>query len=250
MSTKSTCALTFAAFAACGAIAFSSTALAADFGGSGPSEFDAQTVSTVPPWRPYVRGDVGIAQFGGLSVSQDEVAANNGQFISKSLADTTYVSAGLGVQFSERYRIELTGEYRSSAHFSALDNLSVELADPSATLQANTTYTGNLTSYVGMMNLYWDLFSRSGITPYIGAGIGVAHNRLSGIVTSSTSTLTDLTTDAQATALTHGWSQDRSKTTMAWALMAGVSFDLSSNSKLDRNHPVSAAGVAVFRRRC
>jgi opacity protein-like surface antigen len=210
-------------------------ALAADLGGSAPShtsEF-ATHPSTVF-WRQfYVRGDIGIAQQDFSGFTQKDIADNGGTFISKSIADSPTIGAGFGWQLTKNLRLDLTGEYRSSAQVKGLDNLTGNLIGPDGALQANTIYQGDHTAFVGLVNGYFDLMNWRGFTPYVGGGIGFAHNRFSNLTTLSSATFTDAATGAIATQLSAGTSQDKSQTNFAWALMAGTSYDLSANAKLD-----------------
>lgn len=193
----------------------------------------------------YVRGDVGIGRNAVGGVSQADLTEHGGSFLSRSLADTVYLGAGIGWQLSSRFRLDLTGEYRATAALKAMDNLSAELAGPDGHLQANTLYQGNLSSYVGLLNGYWDLFNVNGFTPYIGAGIGYARHKISGVTTASAATFTDATTGEQFATLTQGTSLPRSQNSLAWALMAGTSYDLSPNAKLDLGYRYLNLGSGI-----
>ena len=181
----------------------------------------------------YVRGDLGIGQhsFGGFS--QEELTNNAGSFISQSIGDTVIIGAGIGVQLNQRFRLDLTGEYRSTAQIKGLDNVKAEITGPDGTLQANTLYQGNLASYVGLLNGYVDLFNWRGFTPYVGAGVGFAHHQATGFTTASSATFIDAATGAQTVQLSTGTARPHSQTNFAWALMAGTSYDLSASAKLD-----------------
>ncbi len=218
----------------------SNSAIAADLGGRAVewNGFDAEFRDPDPrqsdPRRYfYVRGDVGIGNYSNPKFSQSDLEGNGGSFISQSIEDTVYQSVGIGVQMTQRLRFDLTGEYRSTANIKAMDNLTAELTEPAGSLQANTLYQGDLTSYVGMLNGYVDLFHHRGFTPYVGAGVGFAHNTMSGLTTITSSTFTDTDTGAQIVESSAGTSRSNSQTNFAWALMAGTSFDLSPNAKLD-----------------
>lgn len=193
----------------------------------------------------YVRGDIGIGRNAISGFSQRELSDNGGSFISKSIGDSPYISAGLGWQLSRRFRLDLTGEYRSTAQIRAMDNLSVQLTGPDGTLQANTLYQGNLSSYVGLLNGYWDLVNWRGFTPYVGAGVGFARHTVSGVTTTSSATFTDAGTGILSTQLTNGFSDTHSQTNFAWALMAGTSYDLSPNSKLDLGYRYINLGSGI-----
>lgn len=183
--------------------------------------------------RFYVRGDVGVARNTSATFSQQDLADNGGTFLSQSMGDTVLIGAGFGWQFNNRFRIDLTGEYRSKTTIKALDNITAATVDPPGVLQANTLYQGNVSSYVGLINGYFDIVKWRGFTPYVGAGVGIASTSLTGLTTISSASLTDDATGAQILQVTHGYAADRTKTGLAWALMAGTSYDLSPNSKLD-----------------
>ena len=73
---------------------------------------------------------------------------------------------------------------------------------------------------MNLYNAYWDLDDHWGWTPYLGAGIGVAHNDIDDIY----STTTDFTTYGGSS-----WS-------FAWALMAGASTMISPDVLFDINY--------------
>ena len=220
-----------------GALAVSSftaaSAFAADLGSPDPTPPVSYQLPGVPERQFYVRGDIGIAQFAFGEFSQRELAENGGEFISRSIGDAVTIGAGIGWQINHRLRFDLTGEYRSTAEVKALDNLTGRLLVPAGTLQANTHYTGELSSYVGLMNAYWDMFRWRGFTPYVGAGIGLAVNTLSGMTTLSTATFIDDLTGDVTNVVDPGHAKSHSQTNLAWALMAGTSYDISANAKFD-----------------
>ena len=181
----------------------------------------------------YVRGDVGIGRTSAGEFSQQELSDNGGSFISAAIDDSMLIGAGFGWQINRNFRLDLTGEYRSTAQIKAMDNLRADLVDPDGVLQANTLYQGNLTSYVGLLNAYYDVFTWRGFTPYVGAGIGIAHNSMSDFTTASSSSFIDAATGAETIQLTNGTAQSNSQSTLAWALMAGTSYDISPSAKLD-----------------
>jgi opacity protein-like surface antigen len=234
------------AFLACGMVVLAdSPALAADLGGTSPTDSLSYEPQSAVHRRFYVRGDVGIGQYSFGTFSQEELAKNRGSFISESIGDTVVLGAGIGVQINQRFRFDLTGEYRSTADIKAMDNLRGTLAAPAGTLQANTVYQGNLSAYVGLLNGYYDVFNWRGFTPYVGAGIGAAHLRMNDITTSSAATFTGVNPADSVVQLTSGLARPNSQTNFAWALMAGTSYDLSPNAKLDIGYRYLNMGSGV-----
>jgi opacity protein-like surface antigen len=181
----------------------------------------------------YVRGDIGVGSHSFEKFSQPDLVENGGSFIQQSIGDTVYVGAGIGWQVSSRFRFDFTGEYRTTAQVKGMDNLTGELLAPAGELQANTLYQGNVSAFVGLANAYIDLFSSRGFTPYVGAGIGFANVKMSNFTTSSTATFIDAATGAAFSETTAGVSASNTQTNFAWAIMAGTSYDLSPNAKLD-----------------
>lgn len=180
----------------------------------------------------YVRADLGIGRhdFGGFG--QSDLSDNGGSFLTSHIDDAGIVGIGLGANVSPRFRIDLTGEYRSSSQVRALDNITATLIDPAGSLQANTAFTGSMSAYVGLLNGYWDLFTHRGFTPYVGAGIGLAHVRAHPFTTASSANFND-GSGVPLIELSNGHSAATSRTNLAWSLMAGASFDLSDRAKLD-----------------
>jgi opacity protein-like surface antigen len=229
-----------------------SSAFAADLGGyrdAAKQEAYQPRDATQPQYAPhrqfYVRGDVGIGQHSVGNFAQADLAENGGSFVSQSVGDTVFIGAGIGWQFNSRFRLDMTGEYRSTADIKALDNISGTLTDPDGTLQANTQYNGRMTAIVGLVNGYYDMFNWRGFTPYVGAGAGFAHVKTSNVTTQSTATFTDSFTGDELLQHANGYSKSKSQTNFAWALMAGTSYDLSTNAKLDIGYRYLNMGSGV-----
>ncbi len=135
--------------------------------------------------RWYFRADVGYSFSGDPSTTEGSflwssatcgstwdpaigatVATNECAHSQESLDNTWIVGAGLGYYFSPRLRGDLTLEYRFAADYSSVDAW-------------NATHTTEISSLVGLANFYFDLGDRSGFSPYVGFGVGFAHNRTS-----------------------------------------------------------------------
>jgi opacity protein-like surface antigen len=247
-----TLATTLAVAVSAASLILPSGAQAADLGGyrdAAKQEATQPREIYQPQYAPhrqfYVRGDVGVGHhnFGGFS--QGDLSANGGSFVSQAIGDTVFIGAGVGWQINPRFRLDFTGEYRSTADVKALDNLTGTLTTPDGTLQANTQYNGHLTGVVGLVNGYWDVTNWRGFTPYLGAGVGFAHMKMSNVTTLSNATYTDTATGDQILQHANGYSSAKSQTNFAWALMAGTSYDLSSNAKLDIGYRYLNMGSGV-----
>jgi opacity protein-like surface antigen len=79
-----------------------------------------------------------------------------------------------------------------------------------------------------LFNAYWDMGTHSGFTPYIGAGIGFSWNQLRR-VHNSTYLNCATCSDASGADKVHD-------ITLAYALTAGVSYDMGRSTYLDFNY--------------
>jgi opacity protein-like surface antigen len=117
----------------------------------------------------------------------------------------------------------VTADYRADARITALSS-------GSSYVHGYSTDVLKLESTTVLLNGYLDLGNWSGVTPYVGAGIGFAHNNLN----SYWSQITCLTVTCSS-----AFSQARvphetgSKNNLAWALMAGAAVDIGMGLKLD-----------------
>lgn len=208
-----------------------SAAVAADLGSQVAEPAGAPPTTIARQF--YVRGDLGIGRYTHGDFSQADLAGNGGSIVSQSIGTSVSIGAGVGWQVTSHLRFDLTGEYRAKASISAMDDLSGDLLVPAGTLQANTVYSGRLSALVGLVNGYWDITTWNGITPYVGAGVGLVRLHVSDFTTSSTATFTDAATGDQLVQQSTGYSDSHSQINLAWALMAGASFDLRPDLKLD-----------------
>lgn len=150
----------------------------------------------------YVRVD------GGYGISETPHIAHSMSFNANE-DESWFVEGGLGCRVTPYLRADVTIGYRDGMH----------LEDKGNTLDAN------FSAVTGMVNAYWDIAHVNGITPYVGAGIGLTANILSGIgrpMFQSGNTTYDF----------------------AYALMAGVSYDVSERVTVDAGYRFVDLGSA------
>ena len=136
---------------------------------------------------------------------------------------------GFGYQFNSWFRADFTEEYRGGSSFQSLEVLNEPniVGGNTSIQQYADFYRANISSWVSLFNGYVDLGTWSGITPYVGAGVGFAYNTLSGF------TDTGYAYTNGVNSASGGYFNDAGKWNFAWALMAGLSFDVTQNLKLD-----------------
>jgi opacity protein-like surface antigen len=172
----------------------------------------------------YLRGDVG----GGVNMTAPKLRVADpiapglaGGFISAprtfentTLSPSGMIDVGAGYQFDDWFRADATLEYRAGADLHS----SFAAAGPTSPEFAHIV-GGEVASIVGLVNGYATPGAWYGLSPFIGAGVGFADNRTSGFT-------------VQAPLGAAGYANG-SKVSFAWALMAGVDYDLAPNLKLE-----------------
>lgn len=222
------------------ALGASGTALAADL--PPPPAFDPPPLrGSVSPSGLYLRGDIGIGIQNIGKYSQDEVVQAGGTFTTPIHNNPVFVGAGIGYRFNNWLRFDLTGEYRAKTGVGVTDNLSFQ---GFTRIDQINTYRGDLSSFVGLANAYVDLgtFCALGcLTPYIGGGVGIARNEISGLSDQGVQRFPLL---GGGTAPTAGFASNNSKSNFAYALMAGVGYEINKNLTLELGYRYLNLGKA------
>ena len=212
----------FKSFALAGvfAVAASTAALAADLL---PPPPPFETIAPQPieefgsGW--YLRGDVGVSAYEGAKFSSPDLPP--AKFHGEEFGSGAFVAAGVGYQFTNWFRADITGEYRFSTGVKAHDLIEFE-GD-----KFRNTYAGDYSAFVGLVNAYFDLGTWNGITPFVGVGVGFTRNHLHGFHETA---LNDV---GGITSVSGGDLGDGSKTNFAWAVHAGLAYDVTPNFKVE-----------------
>ncbi len=183
----------------------------------------------------YLRGDLGA----GFETAPDPGSRTGGVTPSLALpllspfavsafhgatpAASGTIDAGAGYVFNPWFRMDATLEYRFGGRLRSLYAI-----DEPSRLAAYGRVRAGVSSLVALVNGYVDLGNYWGATPFVGAGVGVADNALSGV---SDAGLAFSGTGAAVPA--GGLFSNASRTHFAWALTAGLDFDVAPNLKLE-----------------
>jgi opacity protein-like surface antigen len=173
----------------------------------------------------YLRGDVGVGELKVKKYSQQEVNGAGGTFFGETENHSVFAGAGIGYRFNNWFRVDGTFEYRGGSSIGVSDRLS--FVGGNGVNQLSNTYKGNLSSMVALFNGYVDLGTWNCLTPYIGAGIGYASNRISGLTDQG------IVTGPGVSAATLGTAGGGTKSGVAWALMAGLGYEVNKNLTLE-----------------
>jgi opacity protein-like surface antigen len=215
---------------------------AADMGG--PYRAAPQVISAAPEpafssgW--YLRGDVGIGLM--QKGSWAETTIDSGLYApsgwdSRKLDNVAIFGVGAGYQINEYLRGDVTVQYRTRSKVSGVNSITDtwNTTTPQTPGGWKDRIDGKLDSFVVMANGYADLGRFSGFTPYVGAGIGVAYNRLSQIDDYGVGT---------GNAGASGSYGSSSNGSFAWALHGGFAYDLTQNLKMDLGYTYMNLGEA------
>jgi len=175
----------------------------------------------------YLRGYIGQSNQFVNSISHPSFAtAPQFTFLDKGGFDSApFYGAGVGYQWTSWLRTDVTGEYRGKAAFHALDRYF------NAGYFTND-YTASKSEWVALVNAYIDLGTWWSITPYVGAGVGVAFNTIEHF------------RDTNVIAGGGGWADTGRQTSLAWALHAGAAYRVTSNLALDLSYRYLNVGNA------
>jgi opacity protein-like surface antigen len=211
----------------------SSAAVAADLLPPPPME-PMPPISSAESSGWYIRGDVGVG------INNDSTLSSTAG-VSPGYTDTMYGSnvsesglfdVGVGYQFNNWFRVDVTGELRGGSTFQGLEVCNNCGVTPPGQNQYSDFYRGNLSSAIGLVNGYANLGSWYGLTPFVGAGVGFAVNRTSG-ATDTGSAYLNPTGNSWQNYGVGGYFSNSTKVNLAWALMAGVDMDVTRNLKLE-----------------
>ena len=166
----------------------------------------------------YLRGDIGFSnqQVGSL-FNEQYSAFDSVQTVDKGFDAAPFFGLGIGYNFNDWLRFDVTGEYRGRANFHGLDIGSV------GGFFIPDRYTGSKSEWTFLLNGYIDLGTWYNVTPFVGAGVGFSRNTISdfGDVGISTCPPALCTSDA------HGVTA--SQWNFAWALHAGLAYKVTKN---------------------
>jgi opacity protein-like surface antigen len=160
----------------------------------------------------YLRGDIGYKVYRDPDLKYGTI-----DFYDESIDNTFMVGAGVGYKFNNHFRADFTIDYEFPATVDAKGPCSPCVAPGYSVERAD------LDVWTFMLNGYVDIGTWYNITPYVGAGLGASYV--------SANDINFRNPDG-----TTGTYPSGSKWNLAWALMAGASYDLTPNWSLDAGY--------------
>ena len=159
----------------------------------------------------YIRGDIAATR--GYNIGIERVSTNQEAFALHQTHGAGYdLSIGGGYKFTNHFRTDVVADFHQPGEtFSGTQSCITTTA-------ITCTVSGKFTGYDALVNGYYDIGTWYHVTPYVGAGAGVAFGqpnaRLDG--------------DPKGTYYAKFGYQN-----FAFALMAGVAIDVFDHTKLD-----------------
>ncbi len=174
----------------------------------------------------YLRGDVGV---GMQHFSRFDHHQTNAAFVwpaswridQKDIKDAAFVGFGVGYQFNNWLRADVTGEYRTSTKGKVIGSYT-EFCPGGRCFDV---YDFDHQASVFLANAYVDLGTWWCFTPFVGAGVGAVRHNISAI--HDVGFISDGSTG-------FGYAEkDRADWSFAWALHAGLAYSVTNNLKLE-----------------
>jgi opacity protein-like surface antigen len=175
----------------------------------------------------YLRGDIGVSAQRFKTFDHTQTNGNfnwpdSWRIDQSDLKDSTFFGLGIGYQFGGWFRLDVTGEYRGSTKGKAVGSYTESCPGGGRCFDI---YDFDHQASVFMANAYVDIGTFWCFTPFFGLGLGAARHTFDG--------MTDLGTAGNQSP-GFGYSSGSSTNwTFAWALHAGVAYEVSKTMKIE-----------------
>jgi opacity protein-like surface antigen len=199
-----------------------------------PIEVAAPCIGCTGP--VYFKGFIGAANPHVDDISSELFQFNDFQVFHNDIKSSPLFGLGVGYGFNKWLRFDLTGEYRGKSVFQAQDRYPG--ADGTFTFPqpgfnpGTNEYTADIESWIGLANAYVDLGTWACITPYVGGGIGFASISVLGLK------------DVNVPNDSVFYAADHTDTNFAWALYAGLAYDVNPSVTIDLAYRYTNLGDA------
>jgi opacity protein-like surface antigen len=169
----------------------------------------------------YLRGDIGYSNQRVDHLDNALYATTAGvQNQYKEFTGAPILDFGIGYRWNNWLRFDVTGEYRSKAEFNGADIY----IDPVGGGTFPDTYFGKKSEWLALANMYLDLGTWHGLSPFVGAGAGIADIRFGAFSDIGIGTL-------GGPAIAYAGAHD--EWNFAWALYAGLGFEVTDALTLE-----------------
>lgn len=214
--------------------------------GSGFTPAEEQPVTFATNW--YLRGDIGVAKDVQIGIGNVTLPRGN------SFPNTWSFGLGAGYKFNDWIRADMTLDWRAPRSFNSntssitcitgwspiKDGSGNIIGETAVTDTCQDMYRARVNNTTLLFNIYADLGTWWGLTPYIGAGIGANYvyqkaqqNWYMSNGIPYQVTVVDAVNPAQTWYYNYDQARSLSSVQLAWALMAGASYAVTPNLSID-----------------
>ncbi|MEM7301003.1 MAG: outer membrane protein [Pseudomonadota bacterium] len=195
----------------------------------------------------YLRGDISYDW-----VDDFDINYGGNSFTSASIDKGYNVGVGVGYQFTDTFRADITVDrFWSDFSGSTAGNCAFDVGGNSLIGSCVSSERAEFSAWSAMLNGYIDIGHFKHFTPYVGAGVGAAYVSFDNWRTDTTCTLNtdtdrcgnpgqdwyyDPAPGQTLTNVTSRTESTESSWRFSYALMAGISYELSHNLKLDAGY--------------
>ena len=177
----------------------------------------------------YLRGDIGVgiatttslrSTFQATDLAGNPYTPPPLTRVNNSIGNSGVIDVGVGYQLNNWFRFDATVGYHSAVPYRMGYVYPASFCGGGVTY-CSDFYSGQISALHGLVNGYVDLGTWYGVTPFVGAGVGVANVKFGSLIDYGQGS---------------GVASDRSQTNFAWALMAGLGYNVNDRLKLEMGY--------------
>ena len=185
--------------------------------------FELETVA-------YVRADASLGWLGARNpASTFSSNVSDFRFESTQFNHAPVTGLGVGYQLNGFFRADLTVEQRGAARYKA--SASYVDATNCGAARCSDAYVGAIRSTLVMANAYGEIGSWFDVTPFVGLGLGLARNAFDPVILPA------------GNGHSAGQSAGATQMRFAFALMAGLAYELTPQIKVETSYRYLNLGV-------
>ena len=201
--------------AAAAASLLCSMAFAAEMPSIAAPPMHAPPVEDFGGW--YLRGDIGFSNQRVNRLNNVLDANNTSSEQRLGFNSAGIFGLGVGYKLNNWFRADVTGEYRGNSQFFGTDHITYSGG------VGTDTYHATKSEWVALANAYLDLGTWWSMTPFVGAGVGTARISIANFTDQS------LANNGGGALAGLAFGDNVAKWNLAWALHAGVAYNVSPN---------------------
>ena len=183
----------------------------------------------------YLRGDIGMTNQSIKPLNNPDPNAVLFSSVGIGFDSSMLFDVGVGYQFNNWFRADLTGQWRGRANFHGS-----QFTDAFAGSALVDNYSGSKSEAVFLANGYVDLGTWWYVTPFIGAGIGTSYNRISGFRDDGTGSTFGVARPPSVV-----YAADNGKWNFAWALHTGLAYRVTPGVTVELGYSYMNLGDAT-----